>query len=1155
MSETNVTNSDIAIERVVGFAQKFNRAHLDLACHAAFPQTLTPDLLYQIWLRFVPQAPWTAVARIILSRLCREVGYELYEMDIDVRNLLLTELKEDKRFGEQRLNELAEFYNNYLKQQFGSEEREEEDLTQPQYWIALASTSSKQKLSQKIAKAIELRLKQENWKELFRLASSIEAVPQALVKFEAPLINYARGMLNFTTGDLEGAAEEFSKLQRRERQVDIAGVNLSIPDEVPLVKVKLAFLQRLLQIISENSGDPQAVYPFLAENVEKLNEDLAEVLRLWATKILAQVQPDEARLLATIIINFSILISQFPLGSRASNIEIAITGYQIVLSVFTREAFPVDWARTQNNLGTAYRDRIMGDKVENLERAIAAFQAALSVSLRSSFPVDWARTQNNLGTAYFNKIQGDKANNIERAITSYQNALSVITRNDFPKDWAFTQNNLGRAYSDRIKGDKAENIEQAIASYQNALSVTTRNDFPQDWAQTQINLGTAYRERIKGDKAENIEQAIAFLQQALQVITFQAFPYDWADTQINLGTAYHDRIKGDKADNIEQAIIAYQQALQVTTRQAFPYEWADTQINLGTAYHDRIKGDKADNIEQAIIVYQQALEVTTRQAFPQDNAETLFKLGLIYQNAQRFNEAYTTFEQTIETVESLRSEIISGDETKRKQAEKWNKVYSCMVKVCLELKEYTQAIEYIERSKTRNLVELILERDRKTIFPPEVVVQSEKLQDEITTVQYQIQNGKAEDPQVLAQHLQQLRQQQNELQNQYLPIGSGFKFESFQAIFDKRTAIIEWYILDDEILAFIIKSVGEITVWQSQPEDLKAFIDWENQYLADYHNQKDKWQNQLEEHLQKLAEILHIEEILAQIPKDFNRLILIPHRFLHLLPLHALPIWESYLIDLFPNGISYAPSCQLLQLVQTRQRPKFSNFFAIQNPNQDLYWSDMEVTSIANNFPHVNVLMGKTAIKENITNELLQSAHCIHFSGHSYFNFHSPLKSALILANANISETIDQSECLTIAEIFNLNLSECRLVTLPTTETAVTNFTSVSDEYIGFPSAFIVAGATSVVGSFWSPSDLSTALLMIKFYHNLYIGNTIAVALNQAQIWLREVTKLQLQEWILTMKMNPTLKVSLRRGFHRLSDDAKPFREPFYWAAFSVIGA
>ncbi|WP_193195719.1 hypothetical protein [Nostoc sp. MG11] len=43
------------------------------------------------------------------------------------------------------------------------------------------------------------------------------------------------------------------------------------------------------------------------------------------------------------------------------------------------------------------------------------------------------------------------------------------------------------------------------------------------------------------------------------------------------------------------------------------------------------------------------------------------------------------------------------------------------------------------------------------------------------------------------------------------------------------------------------------------------------------------------------------------------------HRFLHLFPLHALPVKESYLFDLFPNGVGYAPSCQLLQQVQLRQ--------------------------------------------------------------------------------------------------------------------------------------------------------------------------------------------------------------------------------------------
>ncbi|MBF2017238.1 MAG: hypothetical protein IGS23_18950 [Rivularia sp. T60_A2020_040] len=49
-----------------------------------------------------------------------------------------------------------------------------------------------------------------------------------------------------------------------------------------------------------------------------------------------------------------------------------------------------------------------------------------------------------------------------------------------------------------------------------------------------------------------------------------------------------------------------------------------------------------------------------------------------------------------------------------------------MVEVCLELGKNTQAIEYSERSKTRNLIELILKRDSKTFFFPEVFTQLEQ---------------------------------------------------------------------------------------------------------------------------------------------------------------------------------------------------------------------------------------------------------------------------------------------------------------------------------------------------------------------------------------------------------------------------------------------
>ncbi|MEL6458665.1 MAG: hypothetical protein AAFQ91_10510 [Cyanobacteria bacterium J06621_15] len=102
---------------------------------------------------------------------------------------------------------------------------------------------------------------------------------------------------------------------------------------------------------------------------------------------------------------------------------------------------------------------------------------------------------------------------------------------------------------------------------------------------------------------------------------------------------------------------------------------------------------------------------------------------------------WISIESTIATIELLRGEIISGEESKRKQAEEWNKLYRRMIEVCLKLGEKTIALEYIERSKTRNLVELILNRDSKTIFPPNVVTQLEQLRDEIATGQYHIQNS------------------------------------------------------------------------------------------------------------------------------------------------------------------------------------------------------------------------------------------------------------------------------------------------------------------------------------------------------------------------------------------------------------------------------
>ncbi len=608
-----------------------------------------------------------------------------------------------------------------------------------------------------------------------------------------------------------------------------------------------------------------------------------------------------------------------------------------------------------------------------------------------------------------------------------------------------------------------------------------------------------------------------------------------------------------------------------------------------TVKEDRETGKK--NLEKAIKLCTNALEIFTDTRFPQKHSSTLLNIGILYQEAQQLTKAYTTFKSAIRIVELLREEIISGQESKQKQAEKWNKIYRRIVEVCLELGRHTEAIEYVERSKTRNLVEQILERDSKIIFPPEVVTQLETYRNEIATGQYQIQNGKAENPQVLAQHLQELRQKRNELHNCYLPVGYGFKFDFFQPTLDERTAIIEWYILGTKIIAFIVTFREKVTVWQSQLEDLEALENWINQYLQNY-NQKDQWQNSLEERLNKLASILHIDEILAQISNQCDKLILIPHRFLHLLPLHALPVTsQKYqdslcLLDIFADGVSYVPSFQILQQLGQRQIPNFKSLFAIQNPTEDLNYTDLEVQVIKSYFNTSNILKKTAATLTAINNYDLNTFHCVHFSCHGYFNLINTSKSALILANASIKdtakkhdserylnlrlgETYNLDQCLTLDKIFTLKLEKCRLVTLSACETGLIDFRNTSDEYIGLASGFLLSGSSSVVSSLWRVDDFSTSFLMIKLYENLVKfdnleAGDVAIALKQAQIWLRNLTTVGLDEFLEENKTQiEKVLAQLREGQKLIFQQSLklikqrqplPFANPYYWAGFIASG-
>ena len=920
------------------------------------------------------------------------------------------------------------------------------------------------------------------------------------------------------------------------------------------------YLNFLLQLLPAFlTGNPQVVYSYLEANPDKLDDGMVELFQSWTGVYsfirsnfyklrisLPTVSPDKAEtLVAAMIAALCDTLVQFDREGKATNIEIAIAGYKMILNVFGRKTFSEEWAKTQNSLGAAYRNRIKGDLADNLELSLDYYRSALEFYTPDVFLIRWADIQNNLANTY---------------------------------------NDLANIYRERIEKNPAANQERAIACCYDALSVYSQFSRWEAWARTQNNLALIYKDRIWGNPADNLEKAIDCCNNALKVYTYtlEAFRQQWAQVQSNLSMMFGNRSYGEKPKNLEQALTCCKNALQVRTRKDFPSNWADTQNNLGLIHRD------LGQIDEAISCFHSALEIFEAHTFPLKCLMSGGNLGNTAFENKRWAKAIEGYDVAIKAVEQSR--IWSSNDTRRKEiTSEAMEVYVKVVQACINDGQPDKAIEYVERNKVRNLVELLANKDlypKRELYTKEedyqrICKQLDQLRREIPAKQRQIEiivSGQAHEPsnrfhvEKLQQNLNHLKKQQDSLLKEINQVDSSFKFtqqvepisyRNIQALIDERTVIIEWYLMGDRFCTFIITRYSPYPkVLQFSAKDIKLLRKRTKAYLRLYDRKNSSWwRNQLENRLENLAEIIHINEIISHIPKECDQLILIPHQGMHILPLHALPLGkreqtekqttQNYLLDKFPRGVRYAPSCQLLQLSQNRQRYHFDNLFAIQNPTDDLLYTDLEVEIIGTLFASAQVLAKQEATETALkVNQELPLANCIHFSCHGEFNLKSPLESALILAKDEQPE----DGRLTLAEIFGLTLNQCRLVTLSACETGLTGLNDISDEYISLPSGFLYAGSPSIVSSLWRVDDIASAFLMIKFYQNLKSGLSVAIALNQAQLWLRDATTEQLQQWASNLKLEKELNQQIEQTLDWFDSDEKPFQKPYYWAAFCAVG-
>ncbi|MGK7940896.1 MAG: CHAT domain-containing protein [Crocosphaera sp.] len=946
-----------------------------------------------------------------------------------------------------------------------------------------------------------------------------------------------------------------------------------------------------------------------AENLEKALSTYQQVLKVYTLEKF----PYEWAMTQN---NLAATYSKRIRGNKAENLEKALSTHQQVLKIYAFETFPCEWAMTQINLANAYFDRIIGHKAENLEKVIAYYHQAFKVYTFDVFPQDWSMTHNNLAAAYRNRIRGDKAENLEKAITSCQEALKVRTFEAFPQQWAETQNNLATAYLYRIRGDKAENLEKAITYFQQALKVRTFDTFPQQWAGTQHNLAAAYSNRIKGDKAENLENAIVYYQQALKVRTFETFPFDWAGTQNNFAITYINRIRGDKAENIEIAITSFEGALKVRTFEAFPLDWAGTHNNLAIAYSDRIRGDKAENIESAILSCQNVLKVFLPQTLPEDCRDTARLLGNLYAQENRWREAIKPYQTALEAVEVLYEDAVTllGKEDVLSATDD---LFHRTAYALAHVGELESAVVTLERGRARNLRET-LARDRADLetvkqLNPELYKNYQEIANELRNLEQQERmrmtfegkNNLGATPESNLQLIQQTRQR---LKTVLADIRKLPGYENFLALptFAEITQAVTTnkpliYLTTTEYgsLALIVNlNATEVSITPVQvdslnntqlrellfntekswfgayvrlKQELQSYQDWRNNYEGERDSEEyrqinqqyyDKYQKAQAQWFDTIDTVTHqlwsklMEPVISHLQQNkFQKAILIPTGLLSLLPLHAA--WKEdkqaksgrkYALD----DISFAYIPNALSLIPAREiahNTPPDSILAIDEPlpvnANKLPNSTLEVQTALETFPNHHIFKHEEANQPDVK-KALNNYGVVHFSCHGFADFTEPLKSGLLMSYDQI---------LSLQDLFELNL-QIRLAILSACETSLPGMENL-DEVVSLPTGLLQTGVAGVVASLWSVSEISTMILVARFYDFWRKDNLeTSEALLKAQKWIRDTTKQEKADHFKTISQSSNSQTA-KKIYQKIllqvssSDD---FAHPFHWAAFGYHG-
>lgn len=561
--------------------------------------------------------------------------------------------------------------------------------------------------------------------------------------------------------------------------------------------------------------------------------------------------------------------------------------------------------------------------------------------------------------------------------------------------------------------------------------------------------------------------------------------------------------------------------------------------------------------------YRQAIEIAEEISDRLGERIYLSNLARLKRDNGELDCAFEYFSKAVDLFDEQRG-FIKADDLKTSFADRGQELYRDVISNCLNMGRRVEALEYVGRAKSRALLDLLSnspidvsalgttggeDRDGslKTLISREAELRAQIAQ--LERLYWQGDGpapggsapGQMRSVQLSQEDTRKLYGEWREVLNQLkrrhpnyasLVSSTTLKYAEIQGLWQdghlkEDTAVVEFFLSSDYLLvaAAVKEGSGETSISEpythilmdaNELEHLKSDI-----FTFLEMSSTEGWEVPV-----SLCKRLYnrlLAPVLAKLPAQIARLILVPHGMLYHLPFSALHDGQGYLCQKY--SIGYVPTLSLVPILaggkdrsassgegsylvsaisdysKTREGGMvFSSRLRSSAGLEDLAYTMEEARNIA----HLGkagasgaTLLTNEEVKKSLP-KMFGEHEIVHFAGHAVFNHDEPLASGLVLSDGSILSAAS------ILEGNALRTERGKLLVLSACQTGV-NVVTEGGEILGLARALMYAGMPNLVLSLWEVADRSTADLMQDFHQFLQNGwqagkGSIADALRQAQL-------------------------------------------------------